>query len=356
MISIEEKLREALGIHHVFVVYNASTTFCSDDPKASSKLCPSDRLHWGLAERGADFLEDILHEDVRVGVASGRAVWLTCHTYGIRSLRKPITKRITKLNVCPLTAYVGAGMHGRNGHQLHGTFGQCDAEGAAHELCQGCWYSPFHPILGMGLALSEADAKLPEMKGFLSDVSPLAMKWWTGEACPSVAVVGVGVLAGGHRLLHRNPCPPEIKPVAKKIDELCNLVSDVNMKWSTLPERLRKRRSCLVGDLCNRLFLISSLSELGIDAAIDPSLSGIIELEARIQAQIDEINARLITANNQHFRSSRLRHVLMVAGGKEKAAAIAHIIRHGGFADKITLCTDDRCANEMRALSRPLPV
>jgi DNA-binding transcriptional regulator LsrR (DeoR family) len=123
-----------------------------------------------------------------------------------------------------------------------------------------------------------------------------------------VAVVGIGALAGGHRLV-QEMTSAELQPVEADLKKLRGLVAS---------EAIHEP---LVGDVCNHLFLIEN------------SASGRMAIKKRkeVESVIERLNQRFLSTKPGTLQSiCRNGAVLATAGGRFKYAAIRYVIERGG--------------------------
>ncbi len=324
--SINEQLRNTFGLRRAVVVEDneLSESFPEGHPGRQFQNDTTDKLHAHLADRAAeDLRETYLQSGDHVAVGTGRGVALTAKYFGYRYLNAPLTQKLETLTISPLTGFLSATLWGVSASE-------CDASTAALDLAKGCWSCKTNNLpLSVSLD-ADKRSRIPRLQRFLQHDSPLALEQWVKPTGPKIAIVGVGSLVGGHRMLHR-PAPPEIAAVAELIDALIDYIAQ---DGNPLP----------IGDLCNHLFVVR------------PDLLGkpfnTFTLETA-EAKIKVINDLLITAKKEHFQQECLEKVLLVAGGEEKAPTLWYVLTQLEFAHKVILYTDSACAKQLMLLPRP---
>ncbi|HEX3151397.1 MAG TPA: hypothetical protein VHR66_25185 [Gemmataceae bacterium] len=128
----------------------------------------------------------------------------------------------------------------------------------------------------------------------------------------TVALIGIGALAGEHRLL-RFEGFSELDSVQKELFALRKLVTDTDP-----PAEGPGPFHHWVGDVCNSLFVV--------DRALDGStLKPAIAL--RLKGLVQKLNEKMVlTTPTKLAQICQKGVVLAIAGGRHKAAAVAHVL------------------------------
>lgn len=158
---------------------------------------------------------------------------------------------------------------------------------------------------------------------------------FTGQ---TLALVGVGVFAPGHRLYEpfedeegSRRDDPVLAPIIDELQELARLSSDARTS-------LRSEVAYYpVADICNHLFFVP------------PSGSRRLAQEGDIRAVIEAINARLLAVKPAQLAKAQT--IILIAGTQRKAGAIETLLKHSGYAIRY-LCTDSKTANSILEKSR----
>jgi DNA-binding transcriptional regulator LsrR (DeoR family) len=283
---------------------------------SADSLDVDDEIHRVLGHAMAKVLAEgwVFDSGSVIGLGAGRGVY---NTVDALSWREPLnTDRITAVS---LTGSVeGRDYMGNVALQMdadiHGLiFARCFHRASVRFICA--------PIAHNG----------PEELLRVREQTPLGRETWEGLKV-SHALVGMGVLAPGHRFFQEGRGAqetPVLAPIRKYLTSLVQCCSDIQ-------RQLRHPSYCPVGDICHELFFVRPPS----DARIPD------DLQKRVNGLIKEINACLLCVGSEQLRS--IKKVLVVAGTERKALAIRELLSnqsHSFYA----LCTDKRAA--LRILS-----
>jgi DNA-binding transcriptional regulator LsrR (DeoR family) len=147
----------------------------------------------------------------------------------------------------------------------------------------------------------------------------------------TLAIVGIGSLAGGHRLI-RYEDSQELQPVHEQLKELCKLIQES----CDPPESKGGLFQHWVGDVCNSLFVL------------DNPLREFDQLSPKIRTQlmkhVKALNSKFINTEPEHLSEiCKKGAVLVVAGGPHKVGALLHVLKHRNSSIS-HLVTDHRTA------------
>jgi hypothetical protein len=203
----------------------------------------------------------------------------------------------------------------------------------------------------LGVASMDADQVASHLGGELGAKevirvnAPVAAARSRGKGGPrvrveavSLALIGIGALAGGHRLRHYEQSQEleAVKPLLKGLCERARALDPVT------PE---PDGSChhWVGDLCNHLFIATS----GPHDWKQVPRADRGDLERRVR----ELNNQFLSPLPADFEGvCRKGGVVAVAGGRHKGTAIYHVLRQA--PSWIThLVTDNHVAHQILALA-----
>jgi hypothetical protein len=241
----------------------------------------------------------------KIGFGSGRAVYFTVEA--AKQLPHPALW-VKDLDLVSLTGAVHARDHAnvvnaRMDADFHvGSFGSCVQGSATLHLVS-------YPITAGG------QRKL----------TCLGAEQW-GKCRPTHAIVGIGVLAAGHRFVELarqrdsqvNPVYRTLLGPLRTLVDLCEQVS-------------RKYHYCPVADICNQLILIEN-----------PELPA--GLRDRIREGMDGVNRLLLNVAVEQL--GEIPNLLIVAGGKRKSGALRQILSSPGLNVRI-VCIDQALASEL---------
>ncbi|MEK7996461.1 MAG: hypothetical protein AAB403_21885 [Planctomycetota bacterium] len=240
-----------------------------------------------------------------IGFGSGRGVFYTAES----AMQLPAALRVEGLHLVSLTGAVHARDHAKQLNarldaDLHvALFGMCIQHEATLHLTT-------HPI-------TACDAR---------DLTYLGKKHWA-QHHPTHALVGVGVLADGHRFYEEaksekpDPILEKIIQPLRRLVTLCDSVRGMDPSPGYYP----------VADICNHLFFVDR-----------GDLSDTIRKE--ILANIEEVNKRLLNVSEEQLND--VGAILLVAGSRKKAAAIHQLLDSPAFKIRM-ICTDSRTAEDL---------
>jgi DNA-binding transcriptional regulator LsrR (DeoR family) len=152
---------------------------------------------------------------------------------------------------------------------------------------------------------------------------------------PNVAIVGIGALGGGHRLVHASDYE-NLKHHGAV--ELVNRILEACKRLTPEPERGMFQH--LVGDVCNWYFVVEELAH---------KLADQHESLGNLKEAIDQLNGMFMNTGPDALKGMAKRGmVIAVAGGHHKGAALWHVLRQNknesGERVLTHLVTDDHTA------------
>jgi len=274
----------------------------------------SDTLHEKLGSAMGKFLVETVGFDLRrgenFGFGSGRAVYHSVK-YASEFARRRNKIRVESISLVSLCGDCQV----KSGEVSSPIL---DANYNANAMV-GAIEGPFsvEPVMAESIAPSEICRFM--------DKSPFVKK------PPNIALLGVGVLEGGHRFVKIDEIQMFVAPILNELKEL-----------NALTRQLCRPDYCPVGDICNYLFRVPAPGGLKVDKDHQCAYDRIDEL-------IEIINKRLLVITPQELAARKTR-LLLVAGGPAKAPAIRHLLS-GPFGLNVkVLCTDQTTA---RFLNQP---
>jgi DNA-binding transcriptional regulator LsrR (DeoR family) len=150
----------------------------------------------------------------------------------------------------------------------------------------------------------------------------------------TVGIVGIGALGGGHRLMRHSPkeADDRLDEVEKELNQLVHLVGRLDQP-SRKPPFLH-----WVGDICNRLFVVSELRGRECPKAERKKLAD----------AVNGVNKRFASPSIDDLsRICDEGTVIAIAGGPHKAAAIRHVLCQAPRHWITHLITDHFTADEL---------
>jgi hypothetical protein len=193
-----------------------------------------------------------------------------------------------------------------------------DADGIAQKLA-GFLYSP-----GLTTSLVSAGLFDREKIGI-----PKHLKNWTPGNMPNVAVVGIGALAGGHRLCSRELRHQQASRVAVELDGLKQITEEIDALFASSGDEYH-----CVADLANYLVTVQAPSQEKVPR----------DLWAELEARVEKVNRHVIAPGPDELaKVAKHGVVIAVAGGTFKRHAIRHILLQKVGVSH--LVCDDRTAN-----------
>jgi len=141
-----------------------------------------------------------------------------------------------------------------------------------------------------------------------------------GPAIPceqvTFALIGVGALAGGHRLLNYKEYQ-ELAPIREELSRLSELIQQIEGRPKKSTDQPVNH---WVGDLCNRLFVCEPP---GAPRATRKAKHELMEL-------VERLNEKLLSPKLNDIRDiCRRGAVMAVCGGRHKAMPIWHLLKQG---------------------------
>jgi DNA-binding transcriptional regulator LsrR (DeoR family) len=253
----------------------------------------ADALHWSLGEAAATVLHDKLHENIALGVASGRAAAFT-----IMSLRERGPKPLPRMRIVSLCggARVGPWAPSPLGRDL-------DADANVFDLANLLAVPPGSRELAEA-PISVKNGRRLRTKGFLN-----------------VALLGFGVLNSGHHFLQHLG--------QLGLTEMEEPLRQITNFYSARPYLLER-----VAEIGHRLYAAGPASDLP---------DGLLEAVAAV-------NAVVVAFDPAQLRKAT--EFILVAGGAQKVSALLSLVRGEWSESPIdvghtTLVTDSWTAGEM---------
>jgi DNA-binding transcriptional regulator LsrR (DeoR family) len=134
-------------------------------------------------------------------------------------------------------------------------------------------------------------------------------------ASVTLALIGIGALAGGHRLRHYEQSQ-ELESVRSLLKSLCQRAQALDADWGEEDGVQRH----WVADLCNHLFLTTS-------GSADWKKVGKAD-RTEMERAVRELNSRFLSPEPADFvEVCRRGGVVAVAGGRHKVTAVSHVLR-----------------------------
>lgn len=338
--ALEDQLKDKFGLKEAVVIEEEPQ---SDDEGEASY---GDRVHKKLGLAVARFLTagpSIFWDGEKIGLGTGRAVFETvCALASLPPKGRP-KFRIGDIELLSLNGVLYPQPHaGQMGIPL-------DADNHISILAS-CFASVrLHPI-SYSIAHSEEEIDAIRQNTWLADDK-------FDNHLPTHALVGMGVLAAGHRFFEEikqtreGVSPPTLRNLKAVDSPLPRLVEYASKIRELEP------RYCPVGDVANRLFFVPP----------PPELRGRLpkDLEDKITPLIDKVNRLLLTISDAQL--GRIRNVMLVAGTRTKALAIRKKLRDsrdkrspGGDPEELArkpnvgfLCTDAGAAEMILGAKEP---
>ena len=184
------------------------------------------------------------------------------------------------------------------------------------------------------IAVSEAQLKEIKRQGPGMQLNVTAWNQEPSKYVPKVAIIGIGALAGGHRLTDLRGS--EIDPIKREMEEMLSITKKM----------VRRTGGAYypVGDICNRLF-VADLPPHSDQLGIDP---GDVD---RLRELVASVNSLLIAVTEEQLR--KIDFVVAIAGGRVKYNAILSVLmREKPVID--VLCTEAQMAQRLLRGIHPL--
>lgn len=304
--------------------------------EALESAVEDDRLHQALGQLCADYLDTIVRQNEIIALSSGRAVFYTCeslfnkHIYDKRNVRGV---KIVSLN----------GNIAAEAWSLESP----DARRGMDADISGAWLARAFPDADLTRLSLPVAVRSPEMAHELLSEGPgrwISREVWEEKArqgnapagehtddevyVPTLALVGIGGVRpkSGHRYV-----VGEHEPLLGNLQPALGKMIDLIEHFTNGPRHV----SCVVGDLCNRMFIT-----LAARKHLPPAT--LTELEGYVK----HINERLLSITFEQLYL--VPKVVVVAGGATKVDAIRSVLEWQamGWKQPIVhdLCTDRETA------------
>lgn len=275
-------------------------------------LVRDDELHRQLSSMGLRVLGPILRPNDRLGVASGRGPGIAATMLAEQAERAQSYPELDQIvALCGDMAVRGRGKN------LEGE--KYDANEVALRLHKALPQRPPHRMVTDTLIRSK---RVGRRLGFA----------WADHS-PNVALVGVGALAGNHRLLNHRDIK-ELEPLHNDITSLIDFAKRYDAEFNNKKSPVQYH---CVGDVCNYLF------------AVPPPGGTIDDLPQSFLDLIDSLNARIASTPISNLKGvSERGSVLAITGGLEhKAYAIRHILLQNGDSQDAGEDTQPQCITHL---------
>ena len=308
--SIEKKLTDYFDLLEAIVVEDQGPT---SDEGQSKSLNRNDAIHATLGRAMARVIAGgfVFRDGDVVGVGSGRGVY-----YTVDSLRQLPRLRAKNVVLGSLTGAVHARDHAQRINltldaDTHvALLGPCFTQSVTLHLAS-------HPIIFPGVRKTI----------WFSD------QHWHDEP-PTHALIGVGVLAPGHRFFedagintqHREPI---LAPIQSDLESLVKLCGDVERS-----KGVDSRIYCPVADIANCLFYVQP----------PPGANIKNDTQREIERLVGKINDQLLNVNRQQLQ--QVGQIMLVAGTPKKAVAIRRLLDDDRYNIRF-LCTDRDTAEQI---------
>lgn len=300
--SLEQKLLDKYPYLWEAIVVDANSAAGGGAGVAERRM--DDEIHRKLGNAMAGLTSQWrLRDGDAIGFGSGRGVY-----YTVEAARQlPAALRVEGLHLVSLTGAIHARDHAeqlnaRLDGDLHiALFGMCIQHTATLHLVT-------HPITARG-ALGATCLGEEEWK----------------QLCPSHALIGVGVLAEGHRFYEEAKAKkpdPILEPIIKPLEALVDACDKI---------RQAEPSYYAVADICNHLFLVE---KEGLSDTLRQELS----------SNIEAVNSCLLNVSETQLHD--VGAILLVAGGRKKARPTRQLLSSPLFKIRI-ICTDSGMADEM---------
>ena len=308
--SLERRLLERYeGLSGCIVLDSQEPTTPADD----------DRLHDYLGGAMAALIASgtVFRDKDVIGLGSGRGVYHTVRNLGAHA---PLKARVT---LCSLTGQV----HPRDHSEQVNVLMDADIHLGMLGVCFKDQVT-LHPISHAIVCGTADEARRVLNQSRLSEAA-----WKAG--LPTHALVGVGVLAEGHRFYRhvktgasaRSHLLRSIEGPLEQLVKICDIISGAGTPFY-----------CPVADIANRLFFVPPPDGVRL-----PSGLGKDTLERKVKSLIDDINSRLVTVRGAQLH--QIAHIMLVAGSRRKAGAVRQLL-----LDQYPLrfvCVDQQLATEL---------
>ncbi|HLW66071.1 MAG TPA: helix-turn-helix domain-containing protein [Gemmataceae bacterium] len=288
-VDLEQRLLEKYRIRHVMV---AEVPDKAQLAKDLSDLEYDNQIHRHLGRMASAVFLAVLRKGDRVAVGSGRGPH-EC----VAAAKERLWENYQLLD-CILS--VTGRMDVREWGASRGS-PPLDADDVAMNLAQFLRAKSCQTVQ-RPIVMKEGQAK-PDYLEFPSKRYPT----------PNIALIGVGVLCGGHRLC-ANEVGADLEEIQTKIDKLKEMVKGFDKHFRTVVPRY-----CCVADVCNLLEFVPAPRELD-------------SKEKALRKQIDDfikndINPSLIAPTRMQLEAiAEDGAVIAVAGGGFKQRALQHIL------------------------------
>jgi DNA-binding transcriptional regulator LsrR (DeoR family) len=307
--ELEELLRKkyAKQLRRVIVVADkmpSRTQATPDRPRVDDTIYAV--LGDMMAARIASY--EVIRDGDIVGIGSGRAVH-----YTVKSLTKRDPLVLSNVTLMSLT---GSAWSYQEPGQQHGSFYDADAIVGQLVACFDEENQPKQRVISNRLVIT-TDLETARSSTCLGDEN------W-GRERPTIAVVGVGTVAEGHRLWDL---------IKHQLDNaIFRSIRDQIARLIALCDEYHTEDYSPVADTSNYLFFV------------DPAIAGKQippDKVGQIHALITEINGTLLNIREHQFQT--IPTLALVAGTKRKACAIRALLNNANFNVRI-LCTDKEAA------------
>jgi DNA-binding transcriptional regulator LsrR (DeoR family) len=304
--SLEGDLRKRLNVTEAIVVDVHEKT-------------QTDEIHARLGQAMARSLCDgqVIDPDERVGIGSGRAIYETAQAVSVWKLHRPGVKLLSLSGL----AYGHEPVERR----------VLDPDRNLAALAQGFEVAPVLMTIPQPLVFDDEQ----EMNSTREETHLSHSKWQTLR--PGVALLGLGVLAPGHRFfdaVKKDQVPPPLHAIETELRFLVDWSENVIAE--TAPVAYSP-----VGDICNRLFLVPP----------PPGVPKAVKDWKHAKLNVDRINRRMLSVEWEQLLE--VPKVVLLAGSEIKAPAILDVLTRKPPRLKVrSLCTDSVTAEFLITLQK----
>lgn len=309
--DMEDGIRRRYGLRDVVVVDISHLDEPADDPVSNPVGWDKydDSIHQHLGKWGGRILASLInypHE--RIATGSGRGPYFAAASCIIPRSCSYFAKQVVSLTG-RMSAHVWS--EDQPSHQL-AIPRSLDADLVANALASGLGTELPPRLVGCSIT---AQHPPPETK----DVS--------------MALIGIGSLSAGHRLVRYQNCEDlrDVLPELKDLNGQIQRIETAKAGYSPFEH--------WVGDVCNTLFVVDDLA----GKSLDP------KKRRDLEKVIGTLNERFVNTSPKVLAEICDRGaVIAVAGGRHKVAALTHVLKHPNDKPWIThLVTDSRVGREL---------
>lgn len=311
---LEDDLKRNFGLRNAIVVdFPYTGSLNAYDPQQDNEL------HKDLGRALAEHLVRVLRTGDHILVGGGRGTFFTAHA--LRRLEVPPTQKEIRVTAmcgnCSTTLWKGED----SDISPDFLFKKLDADDVTYEMATA--FPNGRPIR---LSLPAVLSSPSDLENILANGQgkPIAEKSWQNQKyMPTVALVGVGALAGGHKFFQYVDSELfDLEPIRDYLVPLRKISDSIYDVAGYYP----------VGDIAYYLFYINPPRKIKIPD----------EQESEIKNLIEKINERVVTVLPKQL--NKIQNITVIAGGAVKWDALYTILS----SEKL-LRVDDFCTDKMTA-------